>query len=147
MMENSPATISFYNSVIPSDWNTPEFGEVFSFIKTFSFSREQLTSEKTTDGIRNIHYGDIHATYENEILDFKIEKTVPYLTDGLIDKNNFKNEEFPSLKDGDLIIADASEDYKGVCDCVELKNINGINVVGGLHTFAARTCSPMQHWW
>ncbi len=137
-MKNTPATIPFYNTVIPNDWNNPEFGEVFSFIKTFSFSREQLTSEKTTDEIRNIHYGDIHATYENEILDFKIEKTVPYLIDGLIDKNNFEKDEFPALKDGDLIIADASEDYKGVCDCVELKNLNGSKVVGGLHTFAAR---------
>jgi type I restriction enzyme S subunit len=126
-------TKAFYNTEIPGDWTTPEFGDVFNFLKTFSFSREQLTSEPTNDGIRNIHYGDIHATYENEILDLDIEKTVPYLLDGLIDPKSFDEESFPALKEGDLIIADASEDY-----CIELKNINGAKIVSGLHTFAAR---------
>ena len=129
----------FYNSFIPNDWDTPVFGSVFTFLKTFSFSREQLTNEKTTDEIRNIHYGDIHATYENEILNLEIEKTSPYLFDGIIDIAKFEEENFPSLKDGDLIIADASEDYEGVCDCVELKNVKENKVIAGLHTFAART--------
>jgi type I restriction enzyme S subunit len=35
-------------------------------------------------------------------------------------------------------MADASEDYQGICDCVELKNINNIKLVSGLHTFALR---------
>jgi len=138
MMAAAKNTKTFYNSEVQRDWSSPEFGDVFNFLKTFSFSREQLTSETTTDEIRNIHYGDIHATYENEILDFEIEKTVPYLLDGIIDAKSFEDENFPSLKEGDLIIADASEDYEGVCDCVELKNINGAKVVSGLHTFAAR---------
>lgn len=136
-MENNN-TKSFYNTTIPSDWTNPEFGTVFSFLKSFSFSREQLTNEKTNDEIRNIHYGDIHATYENEILDFETEQRVPFLKDGLLDINKFDDEEFPSLQDGDLIMADASEDFEGVCNCVELKNINGRKVVSGLHTFAAR---------
>ena len=128
----------FYNTTIPSDWTAPEFGTVFSFLKSFSFSREQLTNNKTNDEIRNIHYGDIHATYENEILDFEFEHTVPFLKDGLMSVEAFKDEEFPALKDGDLIIADASEDYEGVCACIELKNLNRSKVVSGLHTFAAR---------
>ena len=138
MKTETKNTKTFYNSEVPKDWSSPEFGDVFNFLKTFSFSREQLTSETTTDEIRNIHYGDIHATYENEILDFEIEKTVPYLLDGIIDAKSFEDDNFPALKEGDLIIADASEDYEGVCDCVELKNINGAKVVSGLHTFAAR---------
>jgi len=96
-MDNT-TTKPFYNSTIPSDWSTPEFGAVFSFLKSFSFSREQLTNEKTADEIRNIHYGDIHATYENEILDFEVEQTVPYLMDGLVNKKNFDDEDFPSLQ-------------------------------------------------
>lgn len=128
----------FYNSTIPSDWTTPEFGEVFTFLKSYSFSREQLSDEKTTDGIQNIHYGDIHATFENEILDFEIEKRIPFVADGLIDKDEIDDEEFPLLKDGDLIIADASEDYEGVAECVELKSVNSRKIVSGLHTFAAR---------
>jgi type I restriction enzyme S subunit len=128
----------FYNSFIPFNWTTPEFGEVFTFLKTFAFSREQLTCKKTSDEIQNIHYGDIHATYKNEILDLQTEKSVPYLIDGLIDIKNFQDIDFPCLKDGDLIIADASEDYEGVCNCIELKNINHKKVVSGLHTFAVR---------
>lgn len=132
-------TKTFYNTEIPGDWEAPEFGDIFSFLKTYSFSREQLSSEATTDGIRNIHYGDIHATFENEILDLDNEKTIPYLNDGLINPESFEDENFPVLKEGDLIIADASEDYEGVCDCVELRNVKNVKIVAGLHTFAART--------
>jgi type I restriction enzyme S subunit len=136
--ENNAATKPFYNSTIPLDWNIPEFSDVFSFLKSFSFSREQLTDKKTVDEIQNIHYGDIHATYENEILDFEIEQRIPFLKTGLFDIKEFTDKEFSALVDGDLIIADASEDYKGVCNCVELKNVNGRKVISGLHTFAAR---------
>ena len=137
-MADTLNTKPFYNTTIPSDWDDPEFGEIFSFMKSYSFSREQLRKEKTLDEIQNIHYGDIHSTFENEILDFEYEQTVPYLADGLINKDCFEEENFPALQEGDLIIADASEDYEGVCACVELKNINGRKVVSGLHTFAAR---------
>lgn len=139
MATETKNTKAFYNTEIPGDWEAPEFGNIFSFLKTYSFSREQLSSEPTNDGIRNIHYGDIHATYENEILDLEIEKTIPYLNDGLINPKRFKEESFPALKEGDLIIADASEDYEGVCGCVELRNVNSVKIVAGLHTFAART--------
>lgn len=131
-------TKPFYNSVIPSDWTTPKFGSVFTFLKSFAFSRDHLTNVKTSDEIRNIHYGDIHATYENEILDFELEQRIPYLQDGFIDVEKFEDDEFPALKDGDLVIADASEDHEGICDCVELRNLNGAKVLSGLHTFAAR---------
>src|SRR5687768_11803370 len=140
MIKNKPVvkTKPFYNSTIPSDWTTPEFGEVFSFLKSFSFSREQLTSERTNEEIQNIHYGDIHATFENEILDFEVEGRIPFIKDGLLSNEVLSNEKFPLLKDGDLIIADASEDSIGVAECVELRNVNGRKVVSGLHTFAAR---------
>jgi len=107
-------TKPFYNAEIPSDWTTLEFGTVFSFLKSFSFSREQLTEEKTANEIQNIHYGDIHTTFENEILDFEVESRIPFVKEGLISKEVMSDEEFPLLKDGDLIIADASEDYIGV---------------------------------
>lgn len=137
-METKRQLKPFYNTNIPFHWEIKEFGEVFTLLKTFSFSRAQLTSEPTKDGIRNIHYGDIHATYENEILDLDVEKNIPFLVDGLIHSEKFEDSSFPALRDGDLIIADASEDYEGVCDCIELKNVKENKVVGGLHTFAAR---------
>lgn len=138
MITDRTNTQPFYDSEVPSDWIISDFGSVFTFISTFSFSREQLTDECTSDEIRYIHYGDIHAKFENEVLDFDTEPRIPYLKDGLISKEALDDEEFPLLMDGDLIIADVSEDYEGVGECVELKNVDGRKVISGLHTFAAR---------
>lgn len=49
--------------------------------------------------------------------------------------------ELSLLEEGDLVIADASEDFDGVCDCMEVKNIENKKVTAGLHTFAARDAS------
>ncbi len=66
---------------IPSDWEVKELGDVFDYINTPSFSRDNLTNEKTINEVYYIHYGDIHATYKSELLDFEIETRVPFLKD------------------------------------------------------------------
>jgi type I restriction enzyme, S subunit len=121
----------------PADWDVAAFGKVFDFISTFQFTREELTEEKTRDGIQYIHYGDIHAKFRSELLDLDSE-TLPYVLNDHISIQELESEEFPYLKDGDLIIADVSEDYEGVGKCVELTHVNGRKIVGGLHTFVAR---------
>lgn len=131
-------TKPFYNTEIPVDWKIVEFGNIFSFLKSLAFSREQLTNEPLSDYIQNIHYGDIHATFNNEVLDFEIEKRVPFIRQEFI-KDWSIDVELDWLKDGDLIIADVSEDFEGLCNSIELKNINGKKIVSGLHTFATRT--------
>ncbi len=117
---------------IPEDWSTPTIAQVFDFLSTTSFSRNQLNYEEEND-IFYIHYGDIHATYKTPILDFERIKNVPKLN---------KDIKLPVtvqyLKDGDVIIADASEDYEGVGTAIELKNIEQKKVISGLHTFAFR---------
>jgi len=45
------------------------------------------------------------------------------------------------LQDGDIIIVDASEDYEGVGEAVEVLNIQDKIVVGGLHTIVLRDFS------
>jgi type I restriction enzyme, S subunit len=117
---------------IPEEWNTPRIDELFDFLSTNSLSRNQL-NYKNEEGVYNIHYGDIHATYKQPILDFDIENRVPKINQDIVLS---QNTDF--LKDGDLVIADASEDYEGVGEAVELKNINGKKVTSGLHTFAFR---------
>lgn len=42
------------------------------------------------------------------------------------------------LKDGDLVMADVSEDYEGIGACIELKNVDSKKITGGLHTFVLR---------
>lgn len=123
---------------IPAGWESKYFGDIFDFLKTFSFTRDELTEEKTLNELMCIHYGDIHATYENEILDLEIEKRIPYLKDEVFNKNLNEKDSLPLLRDGDLVIADASEDYTGIAECIELKNVNEQKLISGLHTIAAR---------
>jgi type I restriction enzyme S subunit len=117
---------------IPDGWTTPKINEVFQFINTTSFSRNQLNYDTDND-LYYIHYGDIHSTYKKPLLDFEIETNVPKLNSDVVLPNSVQY-----LEDGDVIIADASEDYEGVGEAIEIKNLNGKAVVSGLHTFALR---------
>jgi len=118
---------------IPEDWELLTVSKLFKFLPTNSFSRAQMNHEYSYDSVFNIHYGDIHATYDHVLLDLdKNDTLVPVL------ENDLKYNQDAYLKDGDLIVADASEDYKGVGDCIELKNVRGRKVLSGLHTIALR---------
>jgi len=121
---------------IPKGWLMKRFGEVFEFLSTLSLSRSELTYEKTIDEIYNIHYGDIHSKFEFQVLDLTKAKELPKII-------NNKGNNYTFLKEGDLIIADASEDYAGVASCIELKNVNNKKITAGLHTFAARDNSNL----
>jgi len=117
---------------IPEEWDTPRIDSIFEFLSTNSFSRSLLNYNEE-EGIYNIHYGDIHATFKRPLLDFNIENRIPKVNNGTPLSQNID-----FLKDGDLIIADASEDYEGVGEAIELKNIGEKRVISGLHTFAFR---------
>lgn len=113
------------------EWGEIKIGDVFDFVKSYSHSRDNLTYDSVEGSIYNIHYGDIHAVFENDVLDMQTANRIPYL------KKEF-GDEFEFLKDGDIIIADASEDYEGVGESVEIKNIGNKKVIGGLHTIVLR---------
>ena len=115
-----------------SDWKEVRLGECFDFIKTESFSRENLTYSSELGSYFYIHYGDIHAKFNKSILDLNSERRIPRL------KNECSQKAFQFLKSGDLVFADASEDLVGIGDCVELKNVEAKKVIGGLHTIAIR---------
>lgn len=117
---------------IPVDWGLTTFGEVFEFLRSYSFSRSQLTYELSDDSIYNIHYGDLHTKFEGELLDFSTEEIPVIIDSGKLPTS------VDYLKDGDLVIADASEDYEGVGECIELINLHDKRVTGGSHTFAVR---------
>ncbi|MCD4676196.1 MAG: restriction endonuclease subunit S [Desulfobacula sp.] len=53
-----------------------------------------------------------------------------------IKKEFLKN--YPILKDGDVNVVDASEDYEGVGKSVEVINLKNRKVISGLHTFLLR---------
>jgi len=124
-------------SNIPDGWHIFNIDQIYEYINTPSYSREDLTFEKTQAEVYYIHYGDIHATFESEILDFDNPNGVPFL------KDERCSGSFNYLRDGDLVIADASEDYEGVGECIELKNIRNKKVIGGLHTIVLRSKSTL----
>ena len=113
------------------EWKEEKFGQLFSFISTNSFSREKLNYN--TGKVKNIHYGDIHTKFRS-LFDIKKEY-VPFINKGVLDKK-INDDNF--CKEGDLIIADASEDYEAIGKTIELINLNCEKIVAGLHTIMAR---------
>ena len=118
---------------IPKEWRKIPVGNIFSFIKTYAISRENLsTGIVFANDIGNIHYGDIHSTYTSTNID--LSKTeIPLIKD-----KNFKFKKEELLKDGDIIMADASEDYEGISVTISVHGIGNKKVVGGLHTYVLR---------
>lgn len=116
-----------------STWIEKKINEVFDFLPTHSHSKEQMSYKPSnSNAILNIHYGDIHTRYADYI---DISKdNVPHLTDPdeRIDSKRL-------LKEGDLVVADASEDYSGIGSCVEILKLDNRKCIAGLHTFALRS--------
>ncbi len=113
------------------EWKIEPLNEVYSFKITNSFSRDKLNYEKGK--VKNIHYGDIHTKFSTH---FDILKeSVPYINLDTsierIDKDNY-------CKEGDLVIADASEDIDDIGKSIEIINLNKEKLLAGLHTFLAR---------
>ncbi len=112
--------------LIPSDWEVKSYGEVFQFLNTATYSRADLSQ---SDETKYIHYGDIHTRW-NFYLDFS-KNELPSIP-------NEKVKNCSQIKEGDVIMADASEDYSGIGKSVEVRNIGKIKAISGLHTFLFR---------
>ncbi|OPX89384.1 MAG: EcoKI restriction-modification system protein HsdS [Pelotomaculum sp. PtaB.Bin104] len=117
------------------EWEVERFGEVYSFHPTNSFSRDKLSYESGM--IKNIHYGDIHTKFA--VLFDITKEQVPYLHPSL-DIEKLNHEAY--CKEGDIILADASEDIDDIGKSIEIVNLNGEKVVSGLHTIMARQKLP-----
>ncbi|WP_143473270.1 restriction endonuclease subunit S [Flavilitoribacter nigricans] len=113
------------------DWEERKFGEVFNFLSTNSFSRSLLNYEEGQ--VKNIHYGDIHTKFKSN-LDLNKEQ-VPYVNAD-VDLSKISQKNF--CQEGDLIIADASEDYNDIGKAIEVRNLNGERLIAGLHTHLVR---------
>lgn len=114
-------------------WREVKAGDIFGFVRSHAFSRDNLVNGLIDSGhVGNIHYGDIHSTYNSPSIN--LEKiSIPLIKD--LDFDPAKDD---LLIDGDLAMADASEDYEGVGVTVLVDGIGNNKVVGGLHTFVLR---------
>jgi len=113
------------------EWEEKQLGELFVFNTTNSFSRDNLNYEAGI--VKNIHYGDIHTKFKTH---FDITKELVPFVNEEISLLKFTVSNF--CKTGDLIIADASEDYADIGKAIEIVNLNNEKVIAGLHTLHAR---------
>jgi type I restriction enzyme, S subunit len=112
--------------VIPEDWDVKTYDDIFNFLTTASYSRAELTE---VDNVKYVHYGDIHTKW-NFFVDIE-QSNLPTIKDEQI-------KTYHLIKDGDIIMADASEDYSGIGKSVEVKNLGSVKAISGLHTFLLR---------
>lgn len=118
---------------IPDGWQEITVRNIFSFLRTYAISRENLINGTDNgSGIGNIHYGDIHATYGSSNIDLK-NVSVPLVRD-----TDFAPNPDDFLINGDLIMADVSEDYEGIGTTISVHGLENKKIVGGLHTFVLR---------
>ncbi len=112
--------------MIPADWELKTYDEIFLFLKTATYSRAELSDN---EDVKYLHYGDIHTKW-NLHLNFESAE-LPSITSSKVCGYNL-------LQDGDVIMADASEDYHGIGKSVEVLNIKRTKSISGLHTFLLR---------
>ena len=110
---------------IPEDWAVKTYGEVFTFLSTSTNSRADLSED---GDFGYVHYGDIHTEWNNK-LDLNKER-LPRISKSIVSS--------AFVMGGDLIMADASEDYEGIGKTVEVFNVGEKQIVAGLHTFLLR---------
>jgi type I restriction enzyme, S subunit len=107
-------------------WVVVGFDEAFHFLSTASYSRAEVSKDAN---IKYVHYGDIHTKLDR-FLDFKSFELPTVKEEQL--------KTYSLIKEGDLIMADASEDYEGIGKSVEVKNIGDTKAISGLHTYLLR---------
>ncbi len=108
------------------EWEEKRLGEVYSFRVTNSLSRDKLNYE--SGEIKNIHYGDIHKKFRSHF-DLNRER-VPFINSGEEPKHSNNN----FVECGDLVLADASEDYADIGKGIEVCHVGNQKVLSGLHT-------------
>lgn len=113
------------------EWQSTKFGKLYSFLTTNSLSRDKLNYQE--DNVFNIHYGDIHTKFKTHF--YLRNENVPYIN---VDVDLSKVKEELYCQNGDVIIADASEDYADIGKSIELIDIGNVRLLAGLHTFLAR---------
>ena len=107
------------------EWEKTTLEKSTDRVKSYSLSRDVETNQDT--GLKYIHYGDIHL---GKVSMIDGGNSIPYI------KTDTKLSEF--LQQGDLIFADASEDYKGIAEVAVVVTVLSEKILAGLHTIAVR---------
>ena len=108
------------------DWLFRCLGQHCEFLRNGINSRGELTGHGS---VKYLHYGDIHLA-SGVRLDAS-SMTMPFLPAEASLK-------LDRLRDGDLVVVDASEDLDGIGKSVEICRAQDTELVAGLHTIAIR---------
>ena len=108
------------------EWETKRLGDTLTFLTTASNPHSDLGENGE---VYYIHYGDVHA-HSQPVLDC-VQSNLPRIDRKLV-------ERITPVRDGDLIIVDASEDLEGVGKSIEIQGAQDNTVVAGLHTILCR---------
>lgn len=113
------------------EWQTEPLGNVYNFISTNSFTRDDLNYEN--GNVKNIHYGDIHTRFTTL---FDVTKELVPFINTSISLEKINDDAY--CVEGDMVFADASEDLKDVGKSIEIFYLNNEKVLSGMHTLQAR---------
>ena len=130
-IDNEQKTLNVPNLRFPEfegEWEKCKVSELLDFYSTNSLSWDKL--EYGTNAIQNLHYGLIHVGLPT-MVDLDNDK-LPNIVSGNTPKN------YELCQEGDIAFADASEDTNEVAKAVEFYNLNGKDVICGLHTIHGR---------
>lgn len=112
------------------DWEQRKLGDLTKRVKSYPISHNDEMDSIT--GTKYIHYGDIHT-----------RKFTRIENDGLLP--NIIDHNYISLENGDVVVADASEDYKGIADaCIVDRSKSNYKIIAGLHTIAFRPNNKLK---
>lgn len=108
--------------LLPEDWEVVRLEDQFKTFSTASFSRDQMSEQGE---IMCVHYGDIHTKFGN-IVDANSDE-IPFVSASQASR-------YKPLKDGDVLLADASEDDEGIGKpiaviCHDKKIIAGLHIL------------------
>ena len=92
-------------------------------MRSYPLSRDVETEEVT--GYRYIHYGDIHKQVADMVTN---DEQLP----------SIKSGNYISIEQGDLVLADASEDFSGIAEPCVILHKPKEKIIAGLHTIAIR---------
>ena len=110
------------------EWEKIKVSDLLNFYSTNSLSWEMLNYEG--GDFLNLHYGLIHSGLPT-LIDLK-KDILPFVNENALPKK------YSLCKEGDVAFADASEDTNDVAKAVEFINLDGQQVISGLHTIHGR---------
>lgn len=112
------------------DWIEVNFYNHFTYFSTNSLSWDELNYN--SGDYLNLHYGIIHSNNSNLIL----SSSLPFINQDKLPKR------FTLINEGDLILADTSEDRKDAAKGIEIINQSNAHILSGLHTLHLREKTP-----